>query len=121
MLRAYAAKHEWNYTLGTCVILMILLIIDFFWFEDSFPSTFEAMYEGTGCYSCLSYMLFPFFPTLITKYIIQHRVQVPVYGLVAIVTLFCIGFFIYRASNLQKAAFRRNPLNPALARKFDGR
>lgn len=54
-----------------------------------------------------------FFRTLITKYIIQHRVELPVYGLAAIVV---IGFFIHRASYLQKAALRKNPLNPALAR-----
>ena len=116
-LKAYEVRNEWSYTLLTTVVLYTLLVFDFFWFEDSLTSTFETMYEGLGALSTVGYLVYPFFPTLITKYIIQHRVELPVYGLAAIIAAFLIGFVIYRASNLQKATFRRNPLNPALARK----
>lgn len=44
----------------------------------------------------------------------------PVRGLGALTPLFClsaIGFYIFRKSNSEKNAFRRNPADPNLARK----
>lgn len=116
-LKYYTAKHELSYALGTSLGLNALLIFDFFWFESSFPSTFEAMYEGTGCSLAIRYLLYPFLPALITKYTILRKSDLPLWGLVGIAICFAIGFIIHRASNLQKAAFRKCPLNPALSRK----
>lgn len=119
VLKAYEVrKQQWSPTLLTSLGLSTLYVIDFFWFEDSFSSTFEAQYEGTGCLSTVAFLTLPFFSTLTTKYIVQHKIELPVYALVAIALAFVIGFAIQRASNLQKSAFRRNPLNPALARKY---
>lgn len=117
-LKAFEVRNEWSYTLLTAVGLFVLYVWDFYWFEESFTTMFEAQDEGLGAFACAGYCLHPFVPALITKYIIQHRVELPVYGLAAIVVFFAIGFLIYRASNLQKSAFRKNPLNPALARKY---
>lgn len=114
-LKAYEVRNEWSPTLLTCIGLCALYIWDFYWFEDSFSSMFEAQEEGFGGYLSAGFFIYPFLPTLTTKYIIQHRVELPIYGLAAIGFFFIVGFVVYRASNLQKAAFRKNPLNPALA------
>jgi hypothetical protein len=44
-------------------------------------------------------------------------VEIPLYCLGVIAVINTIGYVIYRGSNLQKSEFRRNPLNPALARE----
>jgi hypothetical protein len=45
------------------------------------------------------------------------RVEIPLYCLAIIAVVNTIGYVIYRGSNSQKSEFRKNPLNPALARK----
>lgn len=45
------------------------------------------------------------------------RLEIPLYCLGFIAVINAIGFVIYRGSNSQKSEFRRNPLNPALARE----
>ncbi|KAK6631734.1 hypothetical protein RUM43_013798 [Polyplax serrata] len=114
-LKSYGVNKELSYTLITNLVLNALLVFDVFWFENSFPSTFEAMYEGMGTALTLKYLLYPFLPVLITKCIIMNQVELPLWGLVAIAVGFTVGFITHRASNLQKAAFRECPLNPALS------
>ena len=45
------------------------------------------------------------------------RLEILLYCLGIIAVINAIGYVIYRGSNLQKSEFRRNPLNPALARE----
>jgi len=45
------------------------------------------------------------------------RLEIPLYCLGFTAVINAIGFVIYRGSNSQKSEFRRNPLNPALARE----
>jgi len=45
------------------------------------------------------------------------RLEIPLYCLGIIAVINAVGFVIYRGSNSQKSEFRRNPLNPALARE----
>lgn len=116
-MKAYEVRGEWSYTLSTAVGLLVFYVWDFYWFEETFSTMFEAQDEGLGAFISAGYCLHPFLPALIAKYIIQHRVELPIYGLVAIAIFFIVGYVIYRASNLQKATFRKSPINPALARK----
>jgi len=44
-------------------------------------------------------------------------VEIPLYCLAIIAVINTIGYVIYRGSNSQKSEFRKNPLNPALARE----
>ena len=117
-LKIYESKKELSYALTTNLVINSLLVFDFFWFENYFPTTFEAMYEGVGCLFVLKYFLYPFFTLLITKNIIIHNLEIPLWNVVLTGFLFVTGYIVHRASNLQKAVFRKNPLNPALSREY---
>jgi hypothetical protein len=62
--------------------------------------------DGARVQNVVCFVLFCFF-----------RLEIPLYCLGIIAVFNAIGFVIYRGSNSQKSEFRRNPLNPALARE----
>lgn len=95
-------------------LLQIIYSMDALFFESAFLTTFEVMYEGTGYMLCTGYMLYPFLPTLTTKYMLYHKTQFS-YLLAIPVVFFIIGYLLYRISNLQKNEFRRNPLSRGLS------
>ncbi|KOC64810.1 Lamin-B receptor [Habropoda laboriosa] len=94
--------------------LQIIYAMDALFFESAMLTTFEIMYEGTGYMLCTGYMLYPFLPTLTTKYILYHKTQL-VYHFVFPVLTFIVGYLLYRISNSQKDKFRKNPLSASLA------
>lgn len=94
-------------------LLQIIYAIDALFFESTILTTFEVMYEGTGYMLCTGYMMYPFLPTLTTKYMLYHKIQFT-YLFVFSLLAFIIGYLLYRISNLQKNEFRRNPLSPSL-------
>lgn len=57
--------------LGTS--LQIIYALDALFFESAMLTTFEIMYEGTGYMLCTAYMIYPFLPTLTTKYMLYHK------------------------------------------------
>lgn len=57
--------------LGT--LLQIIYAMDALFFESALLTTFEIMYEGTGYMLCTGYMMYPFLPTLTTKYMLYHK------------------------------------------------
>lgn len=54
-------------------VLQIIYSMDALFFESTFLTTFETMYEGTGYRLCAGYMLYPFLPTLTTKYVLYNK------------------------------------------------
>ena len=95
-------------------LLQIIYSMDALFFESAFLTSFEVMYEGAGYMLCTGYMLYPFLPTLTTKYMLYHKTQFS-YLLAIPVIFFIIGYLLYRISNLQKNEFRRNPLSRGLS------
>ena len=95
-------------------LLQIIYSMDALFFESAFLTTFEVMDEGAGYMLCTGYMLYPFLPTLTTKYMLYHKIQFS-YLLAIPVIFFIIGYLLYRISNLQKNEFRRNPLSRGLS------
>ncbi|KOX78838.1 Lamin-B receptor [Melipona quadrifasciata] len=94
-------------------LLQIIYAIDALFFESTILTTFEVMYEGTGYMLSTGYMMYPFLPTLTTKYMLYHKIQFT-YLFVFPLLAFIIGYLLYRISNSQKNEFRRNPLSPSL-------
>ncbi|XP_071445360.1 delta(14)-sterol reductase TM7SF2 [Hetaerina americana] len=107
--------HSLSYPFLACVTLQYLYALDLLWFEDQFATTFTAMSEGGGYLFSMSSALYPFVPTLITRYLSQNRVEYPAYCLCGVAIIFFFGYIIYRGSNAQKNEFRKNPMNPSLA------
>ncbi|XP_017877864.1 delta(14)-sterol reductase isoform X2 [Ceratina calcarata] len=97
--------------LGT--LLQIIYAMDALVYEHALLTTFEVTQEGTGYMLCTGYMLYPFLPTLATKYMLYHRTTLS-YLFVFPVLTFLLGYVLYRKSNLQKNEFRINPLSPSL-------
>nr|XP_033324169.1 delta(14)-sterol reductase TM7SF2 [Megalopta genalis] len=94
--------------------LQIIYTMDALFFESTILSSFEIMHEGTGYMLSTGYMLFPFLPTITTKFALYNKTRFS-YLLGFPVFFFIIGYLLYRFSNSQKHEFRRNPLSPAVA------
>ncbi|XP_076234062.1 lamin B receptor [Calliopsis andreniformis] len=110
---SYSLEHL-NIDVVLAAILQIIYSMDSLFFESAILTTFEIMYEGTGYMLCTGYMLFPFLPTLTTKYILYNKTQFN-YLLAIPVFFFIIGYLLFRISNSQKNEFRKNPLSPSLS------
>nr|XP_034177107.1 delta(14)-sterol reductase TM7SF2 isoform X2 [Osmia lignaria] len=110
---SYSLEHLNVSVLLTC-LLQIIYAMDTLFFESAILTTFEIMYEGTGYMLCVGYFLFPFLPTLTTKYMLYHKTQLSYLNVLPVLP-FIIGYLLYRISNLQKNEFRQNPLSPSLA------
>jgi len=111
-----AGKH--SPTLLLVVISHTVYVLDTLWFEEKFMTTFQAQYEGVGYMNIMAAAVWPFLITLTTRYIVYTGYEAPIYRLVICGILFFIGYFIYRASNSQKAEFRKQPNHPVFS-KYD--
>ncbi|CAK9808443.1 Delta(14)-sterol reductase LBR [Anthophora plagiata] len=109
----YSLEHL-NIGVLLATLLQIIYAMDALLFESAMLTTFEVMYEGTGYMLCTGYMLYPFLPTLTTRYILYHKTQYVYYFILPILT-FIVGYLLYRISNSQKDTFRKNPLAASLA------
>ncbi|XP_078593200.1 delta(14)-sterol reductase TM7SF2-like isoform X1 [Branchiostoma floridae x Branchiostoma japonicum] len=111
------SEHGQLSTALTCVTLFqALYVADALWFEDAILTTNDITTEGFGfmlAFGDLAWV--PFTYTLQGRYLVDHpehdltNVQAAL-----IVLLNLLGFWIFRASNSQKNAFRRNPYDPKL-------
>lgn len=66
----------------------------------------------------MSYSVAPFLNTLSIKYVSENNIELASWKLVVAVLVYAAGMFLYRRSNNQKDAFRKNPYSPALAREY---
>ncbi|XP_019647863.1 PREDICTED: delta(14)-sterol reductase-like [Branchiostoma belcheri] len=115
----YCVDHGQLSTALTCVTLFqALYVADALWFEDAILTTSDITTEGFGfmlAFGDLAWV--PFTYSLQARYLVDHpehdltNVQAAL-----IVLLNMLGFWIFRASNSQKNAFRRNPYDPKLQR-----
>ncbi|KAF2903369.1 hypothetical protein ILUMI_02818 [Ignelater luminosus] len=106
-------KVNFNPTLLVVSTLQIIYAADYLIFESALLTTYEMQYDSIGYMKTV--LCFPFLPTFVTKYVYDHNVRLPTWELVAAVLIFVIGYVLYRGSNLQKNAFRKNPYSPALS------
>ncbi|XP_020300602.1 delta(14)-sterol reductase isoform X2 [Pseudomyrmex gracilis] len=93
--------------------LQLFYIMDGLIFESAIFTSFAIMYEGTGYLTCVSHLLYPFLTTLTTRFFLYQKAKLN-YFVGIFIVIFVIGYVLYRASNSQKNAFRKNPLSPTL-------
>jgi len=86
--------------------------------EGTFMTSFDAQSEGVGFMSVVASATWPFWVTLVTRYILYTNYQAPTYRLVICGIVFALGLFVYVASNNQKAEYRKNPQHPIYS-KYD--
>lgn len=55
------------------ISLQLVYILDGLLFEAAIFTSFAVMYEGTGYLTCVSHLLYPFLPTLTTRFMLYHK------------------------------------------------
>lgn len=104
-------------TITTLYILIGFYCLDSMFFETQLLSSFQIQYEGFGYMSAVGLCLYPFFLSSIVRYVHYYKVQLGYLLLAIIALVFLSGYILYRKSNSQKNAFRKNPYSPSVARK----
>lgn len=104
-------------TITTLYTLISVYFLDALIFEKELLSSFEIQYEGFGYMLAVSYSLYPFILSALVRYVYYHRIHLGTFKLIASTLVFLLGYVLYRGSNSQKDAFRRNPYHPSVARK----
>lgn len=96
-------------------VFQFIYVFDALFNEPLILTTMDIATDGFGwmlSYGDLAWV--PFVYTLQTRYLVDHPVSMSYTHLFAVLTLQGLGYYIFRASNAEKNAFRTNPNNPAL-------
>ncbi|XP_077444007.1 delta(14)-sterol reductase LBR isoform X2 [Stigmatopora argus] len=97
-------------------IFQLLYVVDGLWNEEAILTTMDLMHDGFGFMLAFGDLVWvPFTYTLQAFYLVSHRNALSLPAVAAIVLLKLIGYYIFRKSNSEKNAFRRNPSDPKLA------
>ncbi|KAK4883612.1 hypothetical protein RN001_006931 [Aquatica leii] len=106
---------KYNLTLIVVAITQIIYLADSLAFETTFVTTSSVQYDAVGFLTASSFTYGPILMCAAPKYIYDYGVKLPLWHLMMITVIFCAGYFLYRASNLQKHAFRQNPYHPTVS------
>ncbi|XP_034999346.1 delta(14)-sterol reductase LBR isoform X3 [Hippoglossus stenolepis] len=105
-----------SYSMILVNVFQLLYVVDGLWNEEAILTTMDLMHDGFGFMLAFGDLVWvPFTYTLQAYYLVSHpnSLSLPVVG--AIVTLKLLGFYIFRKSNSEKNAFRRDPSDPKLS------
>jgi delta14-sterol reductase len=88
----------------------LVYIADFFWFESALLSTWDIMHENFGYMLSQAFLLWiPFNFSLQSQYLMTHTPQLSTVAIIGLCLLNFGGYYIFRATNLQKHRFRTDP------------
>jgi len=93
-------------------VLQTFYVLHYLWQEDFVLSTIDIRTERFGwmlVYGDLAWV--PMTYSLGAFFLVDHGHHLPVWGAVLIVLFNMAGFYIFRAANMQKDRFRRDPDN----------
>ncbi|XP_028997042.1 delta(14)-sterol reductase LBR isoform X2 [Betta splendens] len=97
-------------------LFQLLYVVDGLWNEEAILTTMDLMHDGFGFMLAFGDLVWvPFTYTMQAYYLVSHPSPLSVPALTAIVILKLVGFYIFRKSNSEKNAFRRNPSDPKLS------
>ncbi|XP_070781571.1 delta(14)-sterol reductase LBR [Enoplosus armatus] len=97
-------------------LFQLLYVVDGLWNEEAILTTMDLMHDGFGFMLAFGDLVWvPFTYTLQAYYLVSHPNPLSLPALAAILTLKLVGFYIFRKSNSEKNAFRRNPSDPQLS------
>lgn len=97
-------------------IFQLLYVGDGLWNEEAILTTMDLMHDGFGFMLAFGDLVWvPFTYSLQAYYLVNHPNPLSLPTLTAIVLLKLAGFYIFRKSNSEKNAFRRNPADPKLS------
>lgn len=105
-----------SYAMILVNVFQLLYVVDGLWNEEAILTTMDLMHDGFGFMLAFGDLVWvPFTYTLQAYYLVSHPNPLSPLVVALIVTLKLVGFYIFRKSNSEKNAFRRNPSDPTLA------
>lgn len=105
-----------SYAMILVNLFQLLYVVDGLWNEEAILTTMDLMHDGFGFMLAFGDLVWvPFTYTLQAYYLVSHPNFLSLPAVTAIVILKLIGFYIFRKSNSEKNAFRRNPSDPKLS------
>ncbi|XP_017289593.1 delta(14)-sterol reductase LBR [Kryptolebias marmoratus] len=105
-----------SYSMILVNVFQLLYVVDGLWNEEAILTTMDLMHDGFGFMLAFGDLVWvPFTYTLQAYYLVGHPNPLGLPILSAIILLKIIGFYIFRKSNSEKNAFRRNPSDPKLS------
>ncbi|XP_043961559.1 delta(14)-sterol reductase LBR isoform X2 [Gambusia affinis] len=97
-------------------VFQLVYVVDGLWNEEAILTTMDLMHDGFGYMLAFGDLVWvPFTYTLQANYLVSHPNPLSLPVLTAIIVLKLVGFYIFRKSNSEKNAFRRNPSDPRLS------
>lgn len=105
-----------SYSMILVNLFQLLYVVDGLWNEEAILTTMDFIHDGFGFMLAFGDLVWvPFTYTLQAYYLVSHPNPLSLPALAVIVTLKLVGFYIFRSSNSEKNAFRRNPSDPKLS------
>uniref|UniRef100_A0A672FFB1 Delta(14)-sterol reductase LBR n=1 Tax=Salarias fasciatus TaxID=181472 RepID=A0A672FFB1_SALFA len=105
-----------SYSMVLVNLFQLLYVVDGLWNEEAILTTMDLMHDGFGFMLAFGDLVWvPFTYTLQAYYLVSHPSPLSPPAVAAIVLLKLVGFYIFRKSNSEKNAFRRNPSDPGLS------
>ncbi|PHH83267.1 hypothetical protein CDD82_2687 [Ophiocordyceps australis] len=118
---AWCARQYRNYGYLTDSIVCITLVqavyvFDSWVYESAILTTIDITTDGFGMMLAFGDLVWvPFVYTLQTRYLSVHPRSLGPLGLVAMLSLISLGFYIFRSANSEKNKFRTEPDDPSVA------
>ena len=115
------AQYERHGTVTTAMLLVtafqFLYVADYFWNEEAILTTWDIKHEKFGWMLAWGDLVWvPFTYTIQAYYLVDHTHALSPAATVGIVALNLAGYAVFRASNIQKHRFRRDPTRPVWGR-----
>jgi delta14-sterol reductase/lamin-B receptor len=116
-----AAQYERHGTVTTAMLLVdafqFLYVADYFFHEETILTTWDIKHEKFGWMLAWGDLVWvPFTYTIQAYYLVDHPHALSPAATAGIVLLNLAGYAIFRASNIQKHRFRRDPARPVWGR-----
>jgi Delta14-sterol reductase len=89
---------------------------DALYHESAILTTMDITTDGFGfmlCFGDLSWV--PFIYSFHARYLVDHDPHLTCGQVLCILSIYALGFYIFRSANSEKDAFRRNPSAPEVA------
>ncbi|XP_068116094.1 delta(14)-sterol reductase TM7SF2 [Hyperolius riggenbachi] len=93
-----------------------LYVVDALWHEEAILTTMDIVHDGFGFMLAFGDLCWvPFTYSLQAYFLVRHPQELSTAAALVIVLINAIGYIIFRGSNSQKNAFRRDPSDPSVA------
>lgn len=115
---AFVAQQYRNYGYISNSILAIAgaqgyYVLEGQWAEDGILGMFDFRFDGLGYMLVFGDMVWvPFLYSTQCRYLAMYPVDLAPWAVAGVILTFCVGVYIFRASNAEKIAFRKDPGAP---------